>query len=298
MITSLKVGFIGLGNMGMLMAKALVGNGIPLTVYDLRQEALAEMKSLGATPAESSRQVAVASDVIISMVRDIPESEEVIFGGDGIWQGIREGSIIVISSSVSPAYCRQLYEKAKEKGVWVVDAPVSTESRNFTPGQESAVFTLMVGGDEDTVKSCMPVFEALTKNVFYLGNIGNGQACKLINNLAAYGNAIFARECLNIGLKAGLDLNQLIEAMRLSTGYSRGLMTLARQIRQPHTMIRPASMKKPVKELGDKDLEFALELADSAGAGTPITRFMAGLNLEANYDRLADMEKVKNLKEI
>jgi 3-hydroxyisobutyrate dehydrogenase len=285
----IKVGFIGLGNMGMLMAKTLVQSQLPLTVYDLRPEAVAEMKLLGAAPAGSCREVAAASDVIVSMVRDIPETQEVIFGSQGIWQGIGEGSAIVISSTVSPAYCHQLYEKAKEKGVQVVDAAVSTASRNFTPGQESAVFTLMVGGDEDAVKNCMPVFEALTRNIIYLGGIGNGQACKLINNLASFGNAIFARECLNIGLKAGLDLNQMVEAMRLSTGYSRGLMTLARQIRQPRPIIKGA-MNKPTKELGDKDRDFAIELAESAGANTPITRFMSGLNLETEYEELSKQQ--------
>lgn len=288
-MSSMKVGFIGLGNMGMLMAKTLVKSQFPIMVYDLRPEAVAEMKSLGAAPAGSSREVAAASNIIINMVRDIAENEEVIFGKDGIWQGIREGSAIVISSTVSPAYCRQLYVKARERGVRVIDAAVSTESRNFTPGQESAVFTLMVGGDEDTVNDCMPVFKAMTRNVFYLGGIGSGQACKLVNNLASFGNAIFARECLNLGIKAGLDLNQMIEAMRLSTGYSRGLMTLARQIRQPHPL-RSADAKKPTKELGDKDKEFALELAESVGAKTPLTRFMAELNIEAEYEELSKLK--------
>jgi 3-hydroxyisobutyrate dehydrogenase len=289
-MSPIKVGFIGLGNMGMLMAKTLVKSQLTLTVYDTRSEAVAEMKALGAIPAGSSREVAAASEIIISMVRDIPQTEEVIFGSDGVWQGIRGGSTIIISSTVTPAYCRQLYEKAKRKGVGVVDAAVSTASRNFTPGEESAVFTLMVGGDEDDVKICMPAFEALTANIIHLGAIGNGQACKLVNNLASFGNAVFARECLNIGLKAGLDLNRMIEAMRLSTGYSRGLMTLARQIRQPRTVIRPAGAGKPTQELGDKDREFALELAESVSAGTPITRFIAGLDLEAEYDELSKLK--------
>ena len=285
-MSSIKVGFIGLGNMGILMARTLAKSRLPLTVYDLRQEAVDEMKSLGAIAAHSCREVAAHSDVIFSIVRDEPQNNEVIFGREGIWQGIKEGSTLIISSTVSPEYCRKLYVRAKEKGVQIVDAPLSAESRNFTPGQESAVFTLMIGGDEDAVKRCMPVFEALTKNIFHLGGIGSGQACKLVNNLASYGNAVFARECLNIGLKAGLDFDQMVAAIRVSTGFSRGLSTLVRQLRRPLPVTSASGVKDHPKSLDDKDRDFALELAGAVGAETPLTRLMTGLDLEKVYDAL------------
>jgi 3-hydroxyisobutyrate dehydrogenase-like beta-hydroxyacid dehydrogenase len=282
----IRVGFVGLGNMGILMARTLVKSRMPLTVYDLRQAPMDEMKALGAIPAHSSREVAANSDVIFSVVRDEPQNDEVIFGPEGAWQGIKEGSTLIISSTVSPAYCRRLYTRAREKGVQIIDAPVSTQSRDFTPGQESAVFTLMIGGDGDAVKRCMPVFEALTKNIFHLGGIGCGQACKLVNNLASYGNAVFARECLNIGLKAGLDFDQMVAAMRVSTGFSRGLNTLVMQLRRPRPPAPAPSVKGQPKSLDDKDREFALELAEAVRAETPLTRFMTGLDLEKVYDAL------------
>jgi len=288
-VSSIKVGFIGLGNMGMLMAKKLVEKKIPLTVYDLRKEPIDEIVALGAKAAGSNREVAAVSDVIISVVRDIPQNDEVIFGKDGVWEGIRKGATIVLSSSISPSYAQKLYDRAKKKGVRVVDAPVSAEARDFTPGKEWALLTLMVGGDEDAVKYCWPVFEAIAKNVIYQGSIGMGMACKLVNNLAMYANNIVARECANLGLKAGLDLQKMAQAISVSTGYSRSFGGMGRRMAGPPPpprppVIRAPGAKPPPEDLGTKDKRLALEMAEEVGANTPIVRFMEKLNLESTYD--------------
>ncbi|MBN1190489.1 MAG: NAD(P)-dependent oxidoreductase [Dehalococcoidales bacterium] len=279
-----KAGFIGLGNMGILMARTLAKSEIPLTVYDLRQEAVNEMMALGASSARSCLETAAGSDVIISIVRDEHQNDEVIFGPEGVWVGIKEGSVLVISSTVSPEYCRKLYVLGKEKGIQVVDAPVSAESRDFTPGRESAVFTLMIGGDQTAVEKCMPVFRALTKNVFHLGGVGSGQIGKLVNNLAAFGNAVYARECINIGLKAGLDYNQLTAAMRVATGFSRGMGILDMQLRRPYPASQIPERNDRTKSLDDKDRDLALELAAAVGAQTPISQLIGLLDLETVYD--------------
>jgi 2-hydroxymethylglutarate dehydrogenase len=290
-MSSIKAGFIGLGNMGSLMVKTMVKNGLVPTVYDLRAEAIEKMKALGAKGASSCRGVAEVSDVIVSVVRDIQETEEVMFGRDGVWEGIRQGAIMVITSTVTSSYCQQLYSRAKERGFHVVDAAISAESRNFTPGQESAELTLMVGGDEEAVNRCQPVFKTIAKNIFHVGGIGTGQACKLVNNLAMYANTMVAQECLNLGIKAGLDLDKLIQAISVSTGYSRGLNIIARRLRDPGFPVglptKPSGDKAPVKSLGDKDREYAMELAESSGASTPITRLMAELDIETVYDALS-----------
>ena len=295
-MSSIKTGFIGVGNMGTLMAKKLLENKVPLTVYDLREEVVEEMKSLGASAAGSCREVAEASEVIISVVRDIPQTEEVVFGKNGLWEGIKEGNTIVLSSTLSPSYCRDVYARAKEKRVRVIDAPVSAESRSFTPGQEWAELTLMVGGDDDAVKQCWSVFEAIAKNVIHLGRIGTGAACKLVNNLAMYGNSNIARECLNLGLKAGLDLDKMVEAIRVSTGNSRGLGIASRRMRGPAPprppVTRTPGAKEPPQDLGTKDRELAMELAEEVGAETPVTRLMAELDIESIYNAYtAEMRK-------
>ncbi len=287
-MSSIKVGFIGLGNMGMLMAKKLVEKKMPLTVYDLRKEAVDEIVALGAKAAGSCREVAAVSDVIISVVRDIPQNDEVIFGKDGVWEGIKKGSTIVLSSSISPSYAQKLYYRAKEKGIRVIDAPVSAEARSFTPGQEWALLTFMVGGDEDAVKYCWPVFEAIAKNVIHQGGIGTGMACKLVNNLAATCNSIVARECVNLGLKAGLDLDKMVQAMSVSTGYSRMLGGLIRRIRGPVPLVRaPAEApgaKAPPEDIGTKDKRLAMEMAEEVGANMPLARFIDELDAESAYD--------------
>ena len=122
---SIKVGFIGLGMMGMPMAKSLVRNGFPLLVYDLKKETVEEIQALGAQAAGTAREVAAASEVVITMVRDIPQTEEVIFGKDGVWEGIKEGRTIILSSTLNVSYCQELYARAKERGIRVIDCAVS-----------------------------------------------------------------------------------------------------------------------------------------------------------------------------
>jgi 3-hydroxyisobutyrate dehydrogenase len=291
-MSSIRAGLIGLGNMGSLIVKTMLKNGLVPTVYDLRPEAIEKAMAMGAKGAGSCRAVAEVSDVIISVVRDIQETEQVMFGRDGVWEGIQPGVIMVITSTVTPEYCQSLYSRAKERRFHVVDAAISAESRNFTPGQESAELTLMVGGDEAAVSRCQPVFKAIAKNIFRVGSIGSGQACKLVNNLAMYANTMVAQECLNLGIKAGLDLDKLIQAINVSTGYSRGFNIIARRLRDPGFPVGlptkpPSGGKTAVKSLGDKDREFAMELAESSGASTPITRLMAELDIETVYDALS-----------
>src|SRR5690606_21568336 len=118
---TLQIGFIGLGNMGMAMAKPLVKKGFPLIVFDLNPEAMTEMAKLGAQTAASCREVAQKSHVIISVVRDSAQNNQVLFGKDGVWEGISKDKIIIIASTVSPKYVQQLAQKAKEIGVHVID---------------------------------------------------------------------------------------------------------------------------------------------------------------------------------
>lgn len=288
-MNSIKVGFIGLGNLGMPMARSIAKKGFPMTVYDLRKEAVEEMESLGAVGAGSCRKVAEASDVIISMVRDIPQTDEIIFGQDGVWEGVRKGSIIVLGSTIGPAYPQELYARAKEKGVRVVDVGVSKN----VPTNEEGQLTLMVGGDDDAVKRCWPIFEAMAKYIFHLGPIGMGQACKLVNNLMSINIGTLIRECLNVGLKAGLDLQKMLEAMSVSTGSSWMLKSMAamrksgmRMVPPPPLPARAPGVKAPPEDIGAKDKRLALEMAEALGAEVPITRFIEKLDTSV-YDAYA-----------
>ena len=290
-MSSIKVGFIGLGNMGMAMARCLPKKGLPVTVFDIRKEAIDEMVALGATGASLCREVAEASDAIITMVRDIDQTDEVIFGKDGVWEGIKEGGVIIISSSIGPKYCQELYVKAKEKRVQVVDCAISDPSgtAHYLEGQ----LTLMIGGDDDAVKYCWPIFEAMGKNIFHLGGIGKGQAYKLVNNMMAIHIGTLTRECMNLGLKAGLELDKMTEVMSVSTGATWMLQNQVLMkklgVKMP-PMPRPPATGAPAAGAPPQrarrmpfELQVAWELAEEVRAQMPICKFINELDTSV-YD--------------
>jgi 3-hydroxyisobutyrate dehydrogenase len=287
-VGSIKVGFIGLGNMGIRMARCLVKEGFSLTVYDLRQEPVDEMRELGAAGASSPRAVAEASDVVISMVWDAADTEEVIFGKDGVWKGIRKGSTIIISSTIGPEYCRKLYSRVKEKGVSVIDCCVTGRD----PLNGNRPMTLLIGGDEDRVKQCWPIFEALGSNIFYLGDIGAGQAYKLVNNNTGRLIGLAIHECLveglNFGLKAGLDLQKMIEIMSKGA-FARNIQSLGLKpgfdVQQIIEAINAPSATPPGSKAHRTDeLDCAREMAEAVGAKMPICRFIDEMDPASTYD--------------
>lgn len=288
-MSALKVGFIGIGNMGMPMAKSILQKGIPLTVCDLDKAKVAEMQALGAAVAGSPREIAAACDVVISMVLDIHATETVIYGKEGVWEGIKEGGIIIITSTIGPDYCRKLYARAKEKKVQVIDVCVSMS----LPSNEKEQLTLMIGGDEDAVKKCWHIFEAAGKHVFHCGGIGMGQCYKLVNNLALFIIGTVNRECLNLGLKAGLDLQTMMDVMQVSTGSSWSLMNLNHNLNSPRRKFSPLHdpPRGHVPGMRNKDKLMAIEMAKAVGAQVPIAEFTEELYLGEIYDAYATRMK-------
>ena len=171
---------------------------------------------MGAKAVKSPQEVARASEVIISVVRDSAQTDEVMFGPEGVWEGLNKDSIIIIYSTVAPSHCQRLAVKAEEKGVSVLDAPVSRGST----GSEARTLTFMVGGDEKVFKECLPIFQAMGKNIFHLGGIGMGQVFKLVNNMTAFVNMFGVSESVAFGLKAGLKLDRMLEVIKASSGNS------------------------------------------------------------------------------
>jgi 3-hydroxyisobutyrate dehydrogenase len=299
-VGSKRVGFIGLGNMGIRMARSLAKEGFPLTVYDLRQEPIDELRNLGVSGARSSREVAEASDVIISMVWDVPQTDEVIFGKDGVWNGIKKGASIIISSSIGPEYCRKLYARAKERGVRVIDCCVTGRD----PLNGYRPMTLMIGGDEDIVKQCWPIFEALGKNIFYLGGIGSGQAYKLVNNMTGRHISTAIQEGLieglNLGLKAGLDLPKMIEVM-CAGAFARNIQNLGLKAGMDSQKIFETIGAPGTKPPGSQahrmdELDYTREMAEAVGAKMPICQLIDELDAAGTYDSYYAL--MKQYKEI
>ncbi len=267
-MAALKVGFIGIGNMGMPMAKSLIKNGFHVTVFDINQKAVTEIKSLGASAAGSPGELTGLCDPIICMVRDESQIDQVLFSQNGIWESITEGKTIIISSTVSPGYCRQLYARAATRKVKVLDAPVTDPS-----GQKHILgdLTIMVGGDKEVVDQHWPIFQAMGKNVFYMGQIGNGQVCKLVHQINAFNISAVTRESLNMGVKAGLNLKTMVEALSHGLGSTRGLQTMAENFKERKFSSSPQTPGRPATGgMGIRDRVLALDLAKEVGAEMPV----------------------------
>ena len=280
---TLKMGFVGVGDIGNVMARSILKAGIPLTVYDLNKEAVDKVVAEGATAAGSCKELMEVSDAVISMVRDIPQTEEVVFGKDGLWEGAKEGSIIILSSTIGPYYPRELYNKGKEKGIRVMDIGVT---KNI-PTNEIGQFTLMVSGDDDVIDTCWPVFEAMSRKVFRAGRIGNGQAYKLVNNMVAFNMGTVIHECLNVGLKAGLDMKMMLDVMEEGTGGSWMANSMRARlesgIRRMPPPLSPTNGSPPPRFI-NKDQVLAIEMAEELGAEIPVARLMENLNESIVYE--------------
>jgi 3-hydroxyisobutyrate dehydrogenase-like beta-hydroxyacid dehydrogenase len=261
---NLKIGFIGLGEMGKPMAENLIKNHFHLTVCGHRRKGpVQELKSRGAEVARTPRELSESSDVIVIMIRDIPQANEVLFGegfwkGKGIWQGSQSASKIILSSTLQPGYCRQAAKKLKEKGLTLLDSPVS----GGRSGAEAGTLTFMVGGEKRVFDKCLPVFEAMGDKIYYLGKSGLGQAIKLINNYMMIVTAHGTSESITMGLKAGLKLDTMLEIIKVSSGNSAVIehWDLLAKHQKEYKCITPDD-----KSIFSKDIKMALDFADEMG---------------------------------
>jgi 3-hydroxyisobutyrate dehydrogenase-like beta-hydroxyacid dehydrogenase len=269
-----KIGFIGLGIIGKPMAKNLVKKGFKVTICGhVRKEPVEELEALGATAVRSPREVAEASNVIISVVRDIPQTEEVMYGKDGLWQAISKGSIIIICSTIDPSYCERLAVAGKGKGVSVLDAPVS----GGPIASEAGALTFMIGGEKEVFEECLHIFESMGRNIFHLGDIGMGMAFKLINNQILFGNMVIASEAIGLGLRAGLDLKTMLDVIKVSSGNSYLVQQWDRYIEYRKDYQRRGSASTIAVLY--KDQATGLAFAKKVGASLPFATLVAQVDI-------------------
>ncbi len=273
MIAKKRVSFIGLGVMGARMAKNLVRKGFDLTVYDAVGKSVEELQALGAKSADTCKEAAMVSDVIITMVRDDTQIDEVIYGENGIWEGAREGSIFVISSTIDPLHCQRIAAEGKEKGIRCLDAPVS----GAKPGAEAGTLTIMVGGDKGAFEECRPIFEAMGKNIFYLGSAGMGETCKLVNNFLHILNLAVLSEGLALARRVGLEPETLLNVVKVSSGDSWAVQNwdLIQELVKEY-----CEGKKGPLWLGmQKDMALVLKMAKDVGQLVPIAGLYSQLDI-------------------
>ncbi len=212
----MKLGFVGVGNMGNPMALNLLKAGHSLQVYDIKQEAAGNLIEDGATWVESPKAAATGVEVICLSLPMPAHVEEVVLADNGALAGIAKGKTIIDMSTNSPTVVKRLAEQVNAQGVHFLDAPVSGGVR----GARKGTLAIMVGGDKAVYDSCESVLQCMGSNVFHVGAIGAGNVAKLVNNMLAFIHMMGGAEALILGAKAGVDPNALWKIVKASSGNS------------------------------------------------------------------------------
>jgi 3-hydroxyisobutyrate dehydrogenase len=248
----LKIGFIGLGIMGLPMAKNLMKAGFEVVVHNRSRKAVDELVALGAKAAKSPKEVAERSDVVITMLPDTPDVEKVLLGEGGIIEGTHKDLIYVDMSTISPKSSVQMARLLGEKGVAMLDAPVSGGQKGAVDG----TLSIMVGGEADTFEKCMPVFRAMGKTITLVGPNGAGETVKLCNQVICAMNIISMCEGMRLCKKAGVDVGKMVEVVSGGLGASNILTNLAPKILKGD--MAPGFKLK----LQQKDIRLAMQMAE------------------------------------
>jgi 2-hydroxymethylglutarate dehydrogenase len=257
---TVKIGFIGIGQMGKHLSRRLLEAGYRVIVHDLNKAATAPLLEKGAAWADSPATVAGLCRVVITSLPEPRDVEQVVCGRDGLRQSWRAGDIYIDMSTNSPSLIRRIAADAATKGVSVLDAPVSGGVR----GAETGTLTIMVGGEAAPLKKVRKVLEAMGQRIFAVGPVGSGNVVKLVNNLVSLECNSAAAEGFALGVKAGIDPELLLEILNVSTGDN----WCARQY--PNTTFKGNFEPGFKISLAYKDIKLALALGEENGVPLPV----------------------------
>jgi 3-hydroxyisobutyrate dehydrogenase-like beta-hydroxyacid dehydrogenase len=212
-----RIGFVGLGIMGSRMAANLARAGHELTVFNrTRTTAEAWVAEHGGAVADSPADVGAASDVVISMVVDGDQVREALLGESGVAQGAARGTLCVDMSTIAPAQTRAIGAELRERGIALLDAPVTGSS----PKAQDGTLTIMAGGRAEDFERVAPLLEIMGALVVHAGPLGHGETIKIINNAVAAANTAAVAEALLVGQATGVDLDALVQVMGKGSGAS------------------------------------------------------------------------------
>lgn len=286
-----RIGFIGIGIMGRGMAHNLLKAGFPLTVWNRTPQKTASLAEAGATVVDSPASVAAASDITFICVSDTPDVEAVLFGASGVSEGAQPGSLVIDCSTISPTATQQFAQRLQEKGVAMLDAPISGGSEGAVKG----TLSIMVGGERSDFERALPALQAVGKQITHVGPTGAGQTVKLMNQILVVGHALAMSEAFMFAQASGVDLRKALEAVKAGAAGSwmlsfRGPQILARDWRPGFTI-----------DLQQKDLRLVLEAADDVAAPVPGTSLVfqmyrtlqaQGLGHEGNHALIKALENL------
>lgn len=295
MAEKLNVGWIGLGKMGLPMSKNLVKAGYSLTVYNRTKAKTKELADLGASVADSPKEVAQKTDVIFSMTSDDAALKAVMLGDEGIAGGLKQGAIVVDMSTVSPATSAEVNKAVEAKGCKFLRAPVT----GSTLLAEAGTLGILCSGDKQAYDKVLDMFKAMGKNQFYLGSADEARYMKLVLNMMIGVSCQMLAESLVFGEKAGLDWAQMLEIIAGSAvgsplfNYKRGPLTE----RKFEAVFTSAMM--------EKDFDLVFDIAKEENLCLPVTaltrQFLAALSAKGMGDKdfsalLLLMEEICGIK--
>jgi len=265
-----RVGFLGLGTMGAAMAANLARAGFAVTAWNRSPGRAPELDDLGIGRAATPAEVAGIADIVVVCVSDTPDVESVLFGTHGLADGARPGSLVIDCSTISPSATRDFAARLAERDVALVDAPVSGGSE----GAQKATLTIFCGGEDAAVERARPILAAIGRTITHVGPSGAGQAVKAVNQVILAGTYLGVAEGIVLAMKAGLDVDQVVDALGGGAAQS---WVLANRSGRMLANDYPLGFKV---ELHRKDLGIALALAHEKGAELPVTDLAADLETE------------------
>ena len=260
----MKVAFIGMGTMGVPMALNVLKAGHEVTVHNRNRDRELAVAEAGGNRAESPKAAATGAEVIITCVSDTPDVEQVILGDNGVIYGAAAGAIVVDMSTISPTVTRKIAAALAEKSVKMLDAPVSGGSE----GAQKGTLSIMIGGEAADVDTVRPVLEAMGKTITHVGAIGAGQITKAINQIIVAGTYWSVAEGMALGIKAGLDMDKVVQAVGGGAAGSWGLTHRSGNMIQNEY---PLGFRV---RLHRKDLIIALEAARELGVTMPMAAYV------------------------
>ena len=290
-----KIGFIGLGIMGRGMVDNLLKAGFVVRIWNRTASRVEPFVAKGATVGATPADVAAHSDIIIICVSDTPDVEAVVLGENGVFQEARAGSLVVDMSTISPHVTQDMAAKLAEKGVHMLDAPISGGSEGAAEG----TLSIMVGGDATQFDRAMPAFEAMGQTITHVGDIGAGQTVKLVNQILVVINMLAVSEALLFAQAGGLDLEKTLAAVSQGAAGSWMLSNRGPQVIERDW--RPGFMI----DLQQKDLRLVLQAADQMGVpaiGTSMvfhlyrTLQAQGLGVEGNHALVKALEHLAGME--
>lgn len=277
---TMKVGVIGLGNMGGGMAATLASKGFEVSGFDLSEAALAQAQKKGVKPVTDRNRLVSTSDLLILSLPKAEHVEAVCLGLDGILQWGRKGLIVVDTTTSTPEASRKVAAALAEVGIAFIDAPVSGGPK----GAASGTMSMVIGAEEADLARAMPVLEGMSGTRVHVGRCGAGNVAKIANNMLAACHLISTAEAVSMAAKAGVDPEKLLQGLNAGSGRSG-----ATQVMFPTWVLNKAYDSGFTMGLMRKDVGLACDLAQTLGLDLPLSRTVAHL-WQASSQSLADHE--------